>query len=240
VALLNPDAYPDATWLQELVAHAQKHTEFASFGSKMFSDVAREHLDGVGDIYHVSGLPRRRGHGQRDVGQFDSNAEIFGPCAAAGLYSTSALRAVCDDRGFVLDEDFFCYVEDVDLAFRLRLAGYRSLYVSSALVQHVGSGVVGKHSDFQLYHGHRNLVWAYVKNMPGWLFWLLLPAHLALNVFTVVWYAMHGKGMPVMRAKVDAFGGIFQCLRKRRYVQSKRQVTAFEVLRQLSWLPSRS
>jgi GT2 family glycosyltransferase len=107
VALLNPDAYPDATWLQELVTHAERNPAFASFGSKMFSDLEREHLDGVGDTYHVSGLPRRRGHGQRDVGQFDGNAEIFGPCAAAGLYSTGALSAVCDDDGCVLDEDFF-------------------------------------------------------------------------------------------------------------------------------------
>jgi GT2 family glycosyltransferase len=239
VALLNPDAYPDATWLQELVTHAERNPAFASFGSKMFSDLEREHLDGVGDTYHVSGLPRRRGHGQRDVGQFDGNAEIFGPCAAAGLYSTGALSAVCDDDGCVLDEDFFCYVEDVDLAFRLRLAGYRSMYVSSALVQHVGSGVVGKHSNFQLYHGHRNLVWAYVKNMPGALFWIMLPLHVALNVFTILWYSMRGKGQPVIQAKRDAMAGMAQCLKKRRHIQATRQVSVFEVLRQLNWLPSR-
>jgi GT2 family glycosyltransferase len=237
VALLNPDAYPDATWLQELVRHAQEHTEFASFGSKMFSDVAREHLDGVGDTYHVSGLPRRRGHGQRDVGQFDSNAEIFGPCAAASLYSTSSLRAVCDDRGCVLDEDFFCYVEDVDLAFRLRLAGYRSLYVSSALVQHVGSGVVGKHSDFQLYHGHRNLVWAYVKNMPGWLFWLMLPAHLALNMFTLAWFAARGNGSVVSRAKLDAVKELGRVWKKRKAIQAARKADLSEVWRFLQVRP---
>jgi GT2 family glycosyltransferase len=113
------------------------------------------------------------------------------------------------------------------------------MYVSSALVQHVGSGVVGKHSNFQLYHGHRNLVWAYVKNMPGALFWIMLPLHVALNVFTILWYSMRGKGQPVIQAKRDAMAGMAQCLKKRRHIQATRQVSVFEVLRQLNWLPSR-
>lgn len=73
------------------------------------------------------------------------------------------------------DEDFFCYTEDVDLGFRLRLYGHRCLYVPAPVVEHVGSGITGTRSEFQLYHGHRNLVWTYVKNMPGRLFWLYLP-----------------------------------------------------------------
>jgi GT2 family glycosyltransferase len=92
-----------------------------------------------------------------------SECEIFSPCAAAALYRRSALLEV---GGF--DEDFFCYVEDVDLGFRLRLAGYRCLYVPLSVAHHIGSGTTGgKNSDFSVYHGHRNLVWAFVKNMPG-------------------------------------------------------------------------
>lgn len=68
----------------------------------------------------------------------------------------------------------------------MRLAEAQCLYVPDSIVQHVGSGTTGgQHSDFSVYHGHRNLVWTFVKNMPGVLFWLLLPLHMALNVLTI-------------------------------------------------------
>ena len=81
-------------------------------------------------------------------------------------------------------------MEDVDLGFRLRLAGHRCLYVPKSVVHHVGSGTTGgKNSDFSVYHGHRNLVWTYVKNMPGVLFWIFLPLHLAMNLVVLAVFA---------------------------------------------------
>ncbi|MEO7107199.1 MAG: glycosyltransferase family 2 protein, partial [Rhodoferax sp.] len=121
VALLNPDAFPAPDWLQHLVIAANEHPEFAAFGSRMFSDEVHQYLDGVGDAYHVSGLPWRQGHGCRNGPQHESQHEIFAPCAAAALYRLEALQSVN-----LLDEGFFLYVEDVDLGFRLRLAGYKS------------------------------------------------------------------------------------------------------------------
>lgn len=130
--------------------------------------------------------------------------EVFSPCAAAALYRRSALRAV---GGF--DEDYFCYVEDVDLGFRLRLAGHKALYVPDAVVHHVGSGTTGgQHSDFAVYHGHRNLVWTFVKNMPGMLFWLLLLLHVMINLATILWFAVKGRGGVILRAKRDALLGL--------------------------------
>ncbi len=68
-------------------------------------------------------------------------------------------------------------MEDIDLDFRLQLAGYPCLYLPNAFVKHVGSASTAPRSDFAVYHGHRNLPWVFIKNMPGWLFWLLLPLH---------------------------------------------------------------
>lgn len=232
VALLNPDAFPAVDWLEKLVAAAHSHPEFAAFGSRMFSDAEQQHLDGVGDAYHVSGLPWRQGHGCRNSAQHDQAREIFAPCAAAALYRRSALEAVG-----LLDEDYFLYVEDVDLGFRLRLAGYRALYIPLASIQHVGSAFVGRNSDFQVYHGHRNLVWVYVKNMPGALFWLFLPLHIALNLVTLVWFGLRGKGGLMLRAKRDALLGIPNYWAKRQAVQKQRKVGIWAILRQLSWNP---
>lgn len=232
VALLNPDAFPSAAWLENLVASAQKHPEYAAFGSRMFSDIGRKKLDGVGDVYHVSGLPWRKGHGSTNSCQYDRESEIFAPCAAAALYSVTALQTVG-----LMDEDFFLYVEDIDLGFRLRLAGYRALYVPNAEIRHLGSAFVGKHSDFQIYHGHRNLVWVYIKNMPGILFWIFLPLHITLNIATLTWFGLRGHGDVIFRAKRDAIIGIPHFWKKRLEIQAIRKANIWRILLQLSWNP---
>ena len=121
------------------------------------------------------------------------------------LYRRSALD---EPGGF--DEDYFCYVEDVDLGFRLRLAGYCYLYVLQSVAYHVGSGTTGgQDSDFAMYHGHRNLVWTFVKDMPGILFWLLLPLlHLLLNLVSIICFTLRWRGGVIWRAKRYAVLGL--------------------------------
>jgi GT2 family glycosyltransferase len=232
VALLNPDAFPAVDWLKNLLSSALDHPEYAAFGSRMYSDDDHQLLDGIGDAYHVSGLPWRRGHGCPNSSQYDQEREIFAPCAAAALYCVEALRAVG-----LLDQDLFLYVEDIDLGFRLRLAGYRSMYVPNAGIQHLGSAFVGKHSDLQIYYGHRNLIWVYVKNMPGILFWLFLPCHIALNLATLFWFTLRGHAPVIFRAKRDACRGIPFFWKKRNKIQSDRKVSIWRIFLQLSWNP---
>lgn len=234
VALLNPDAFPHEEWLGHLVASAERHPLHGAFGSRMFSDADHQQLDGIGDAYHVSGLPWRSGHGCADSPRFDQERDIFAPCAAAALYRTTALQEVG-----LMDEDFFLYVEDVDLGFRLQLAGYRALYVPTATIQHLGSAFVGRRSDSQMYHGHRNVVWAYVKNMPGVLFWAFLPLHIALNVVTLLWFSIRGSGAVIFKAKWHALKDIHHYWKKRRTIQSARKAGVWVILRQLSWNPFR-
>ncbi len=229
VALLNPDACPDPDWLKALLAAASHNAGYSVFGSRMVDASDNNVFDGTGDVYHVSGLAWRAHHG-RPAGQYvDGDGEIFSPCAAAALYRAQALR---DIGGF--DEDFFCYFEDVDLGFRLRLAGYRCLYVSRAVVSHVGSATTGRNSDFTIYYGHRNLVWTYVKNMPGALFWLYLPQHLLLNLVSVVYYSLHRRARIIWRAKLDALKAIGSVWRKRRDVQTSKRVSTPQIRRQLA------
>ncbi len=229
IALINPDAFVEAHWLETLLTAATCAPEFDIFGSKLLNAANPALLDGAGDAYHMSGLVWRIGHGSFDSASSANEREIFSPCAAAALYRRSAL----DEVG-KFDEDYFCYVEDVDLGFRLRLMGRRCLYVPQSVVHHVGSGSTGgQHSDFAVYHGHRNLVWTYVKNMPGALFWLLLPLHLALNLASLAWFALQGRGHVLWRAKRDALKGLPKMWRKRQLIQSTRIATVREIWRLL-------
>ena len=176
LALLNPDAFPQPDWLERLLAAADKHPECASFGARLMDANDPGRLDGTGDVYHVSG----RFGGAITAGsrppvrvsvETSSRPARRQPCTVATLFSKRAVST-----------KIFCYFEDIDLGFRLRLLGYRSRYVPDAVVRHVGSAVTSRRSPFSLYHGHRNLVGTYVKNMPGPLFWFYLPQHLLLNL----------------------------------------------------------
>lgn len=229
IALINPDAFVESYWLEALLVAAESNPEFDVFGSMLLNAAAPALLDGTGDAYHVSGLVWRMKNGSPVPTSVESESEIFSACAAAALYRRSAWQNI---GGF--DEDYFCYVEDVDLGFRLRLAGYRCLYVPQSLVYHVGSGTTGgQHSDFAMYHGHRNLVWTFVKDMPGILFWLLLPLHVALNLVSIIWFTLRGQAGVIWRAKRDAVLGLPKMWRKRQQIQKNRVASVVEIWRQL-------
>ena len=220
-ALLNPDAFAEPGWLEALEAAARRTPAAAAFASQMRLDAAPEYLDGAGDSYHVSGRAWRNAHQQPLSAGPLGETDVFAPCAAAALYRRAAFE---DVGGF--DERFFCYFEDVDLGFRLRLRGHRCLYVPEAIVRHVSSALSGYRSDFAVYHGERNAVWTFVKNMPAPLFWLYLPQHVLLNVAALVFYPWRGQGRAAWRAKRDAVRGLPAAFRARRAVQARRTAGA--------------
>ncbi|EGV49786.1 glycosyltransferase family 2 protein [endosymbiont of Riftia pachyptila] len=225
VALINPDAYLEPNWLLQMLAAAERHPEAAALASSLVMADSPDTWDGLGDVYHISGRVWRDAHGKSRTSRPASEQEIFSPCAAAALYRTEALQRVG-----LFDEDFFCYVEDVDLGFRFRLAGYRCMLVPDAVAHHVGSATTGgERSDFAVYHGQRNLVWAFVKNMPDPLFWLLLPLHLSMNLAAILLFALRGQGRLVLRAKWDAIKGLPGIWRKRRLVQAGRVASVGEI-----------
>lgn len=229
IALVNPDAYPEPDWLENLISAAQMYPDYSFFGSRMVMSDDAHLLDGAGDVYHVIGLFWRRGYGVAAENRYLDREEIFSPCAAAALYRRDIFL---DSGGF--DEDYFCYAEDVDLGFRLRLAGQRCLYVPNAVVHHVGSASSKRHSDFYIYHGQRNLVWTYFKNMPSPLFWKYLPAHLLLNIFSLFWFIFRGHGKAILKAKRDAARGIPAVWKKRRHIQKSKKVGPAEIDRVLA------
>ncbi len=225
IALLNPDAYPEPHWLERMMAATRAHPDCAAFGSRMLNAVNPELIDGDGDVYHVCGGAWRRHHGVPVGRMADSSMEVFSPCAAAALYRRDAFLAV---GGF--DESYFCYLEDVDLGFRLRLQGHRARQVADASVLHEGSGVTGSMSDFSLYHIQRNLLWTFVKDMPTPLLLRYLPQHLLFNFLGLAALARRGRGGLALRARWDALRGLPAVLRLRRRVQAERRVGNADLL----------
>jgi GT2 family glycosyltransferase len=221
IALINPDAFAEQQWLEELLNAALENPDFSVIGSQLVMDSDPTKLDGVGDVYHISGRVWRSGHGRARESYPNERKEIFSACAAAALYKREALVHA---GGF--DEDYFCYIEDVDLGFRLRLLGYRCIYEPKSIARHVGSGTsLGQHSDFAAYYGHRNIVWTFVKNMPSVLFWLFAPFHIAMNCVSILYLCLRGQGRVALSAKRDAVVGLPNAWRKRRLIQKQRKTS---------------
>lgn len=229
IALLNPDAVPDSDWLEQLLAATRTYPESGAFGSRMYTDASRTHLDGSGDVLHISGLVWRRDHGRAARGWRLKSDEVFSPCAAAALYRRDLFERL---GGF--DEEFFCYTEDVDLGFRIRLAGYVCRYVPEAQAVHQGSALTGVRSDFALYHGHRNILWLFVKNMPLPLLLVLLPIHLLMHLAVLLRYLPNGRGAVLIKAKRDALAGLGRNWAKRRAIADQRRVGLLTLLRAMS------
>ncbi len=230
LVFLNPDAFPEPAWLATLIATAERHPRAVAIGSTQIR-ADTDLFDGTGDVLHASGIAYRSSYGRpRDAAP--PLGETFSACAAAMLVRREAFEAV---GGF--DEDFFCFFEDVDLGFRLRLLGGQILQSPDAVVAHVGGGSTGARSRFADFHGARNRFWTFVKCMPSPLFWLLLPAHLLASVLVVGWsLIVRQRGAP-LEGLLAGFSGFAIAWRARQTIQRARKANTAEIARMLAWNP---
>jgi hypothetical protein len=220
VALLNNDAEAAPGWLAELVGALDAHAEAGFAASKMLDYADRTRIDGAGDAFTWAGNAYRIGHGERDCGQYDAPAWVFGACAGAAIYRRQMLDAIG-----LFDETFFAYYEDADLSFRAQLAGYRCRYVPEAVVYHVGSATTGRASDRTLYLQTRNRISLVLKNYP-WRFLVeKLPLVIRFQLDVLRRAQASGRLPTVARALQAAAADAPRALRARRETQRLRTVS---------------
>ena len=220
VALLNNDAEADPGWLSEVVAAFQRHPEAGLVASKMLLFERRNTFHTAGDFYRVDGIPGNRGVWQKDEGQYEHEETVFSACGGSAAYR----RTMLDQVG-LLDEDFFFSCEDVDLAWRAQLAGWRCVYVPRAIVYHklsaTGGGVTASFFD------GRNFIYLLVKDYPSDLWKIhrraILRAQLGLAQEALqAWRGAAARGR--LRGMLTGIAGIPRMLLKRRTVQRSRTV----------------
>ena len=218
IAFLNNDTRADTRWLAYLRAALESSPDVAMVTSRIVFMHDPSILDSAGDGLTRAGGAFKRGHG--GAAQAESTPrEVFGACRAAFMMT----RSVFDEVGG-FDEDFFLSHEDVDLSYRVRLRGYRVLYVPDATVEHAGSVTIGRTSRLSVFHGQRNLEWVYLKNTPGWLLCRTLPLHVIYDLAALVYFARVGHLLTFVSAKWAAVRGVPRMWRKRRAIQKTRQV----------------
>ena len=232
IALLNPDAFARPDWLENLLKETVDHPSAGMIGSTQYLALEKTPtLDGAGDCYHFSGIAFRAGYGRKYSPP--PTGMVFGPCAAAALYDRKVFLEL---GGF--DERFFCYHEDVDIAFRMQLAGYDCVQSQSAIVDHVSSAIAAKVPNFAIYHGTRNRIWTFFKNMPLVLLFVLLPFHFLANLAYLYWALFRkGRFTPTFKGIKDALKGLPEILNSRRDVQKTRQIKLTALLSRFTWSP---
>lgn len=225
LALFNNDMELEPDCIGELVRALREHPDTGFAAAKLVDYHRRDVLDGAGDLLDWAGTGWRRGHGEPDDGRYDTPGPVFGACAGAALYRSSALERV---GGF--DTRFFAFCEDVDWNLRARLLGISCRYVPTAVAYHMGSATLGAGmTDFARYHITRNALWVVIKGVPAAAFVRHLPRFAYAQVATLVVALRDGQLGPYLRAWRDALRALPAILRDRRRIQRDRAISVREL-----------
>jgi GT2 family glycosyltransferase len=216
VALLNNDMELDPEWLATLVAALDGDPRAGSAASKLRMLREPELLDGAGDLVTWYGATWRRGHGEPDRGQYDEPGVVASPCAGAALYRRRALEEV---GGF--DERFFAYLEDADWGLRAQLAGWRCLWVPSAVAYHLGGATSRRMGDLETELIARNTLALVLKSFPAGRLLAWSPLILGYQAYTLARAVRAGTWSAVLRGWGAALHHLPGTLRARREVRAR-------------------
>jgi hypothetical protein len=221
VALLNNDAIPDPEWLANLVTAMEEDPEVGSCASKILLADRPDVIDSTGIEINTVGIAWGRGGGWPETTASLNAAEyVFGASGGAALYRRTMLSEIG-----LFDPDFFAYLEDADLAWRARLAGWLCLYVPSARVYHVHSATAGRDSAFKARLLGRNKLWMTVKNYPmPELLWHSIP-WILYDLLAIGYRVREGKGKAAMKGRAEALGKLWTMWIKRRRIQRCKRVS---------------
>ncbi|WP_439635694.1 glycosyltransferase family 2 protein [Oceanicaulis sp.] len=230
IALLNPDTRVAPNWLDALLDGARRWPDCPAFGSTQLRLDEPDILDGAGDVWYAGGVAWRALEG-RPLSETPAEGETFAPCGAAAFYDRARFLEL---GGF--DERFFCYCEDVDYGFRVRLTGQICIQLTDAIVYHAGSGTTGRHSEFTLFHGHRNRIWVFFKNTPAALLPVLTPLHLAINLYLYLRADTERRNY-LKRAYGAAWKGLGAVMSQRKALRPIRTGSLASLMRAMIWSP---
>jgi GT2 family glycosyltransferase len=229
LCLLNNDARADVDWVAACVEALALQSELGSVASKvLYADGVT--INSAGDLVCRDGAPRQRGNGQADAPEWDTPASVFGAMGGAGAYR----RRMLEDVG-LLDERFFMYLEDVDLAFRAQLRGWACRYEPAARVLHVGGASGG--GKLESFYNGRNLIRLLAKDLPPGLVRGMLPAIVRFQVqrarqALAAWRGTAARA--TLRGQLAGLAGLPAHLADRRFVQQRRRVSDHAIYALLS------
>jgi GT2 family glycosyltransferase len=216
VIMLNNDTRPEPRWLEQLLSAAATAPEVGMVASKMLRAHRPDTIDSAGIAVDWAAIAWDWRAGDADDPAESTLQEIFGPCGGAALYSRRMLAEVGS-----FDADFFAYLEDVDLAWRGRLAGWRCLLQPQARVLHAHSSTLGDASPLKRYLLARNKVWLVAKDYPNPWFARYWPAVAGYDLLATGYGVMTRGDFASLRGRLAGLAGLRPFLARRKSIQRK-------------------
>ncbi len=237
VFLLNSDAVCEPDVISELMRFTEDKPDVGQLACRVVRADQPNFFDSTGLLLYPDGVCRSRGWQEKNMGQYDRAEEVLAPHGCA-----CALRKAMLDRVGGFDEDFFCYLEDLDLGVRAQLAGWKCWYVPSTLVRHRKSATAGNYSVFKAYHVERNRLYCLWKWMPRFL--VFVSPLFTMNRYAMQAYAVHThQGLSaefvkeysvprlfllLIQARLAALYRLPRMLAKRRQIRNMRTISVRE------------
>ena len=227
--VLNNDVKVDKGWLEPMVILCEADEEVGAVQPKLLSMLEPhkfEYAGASGGHLDKYGYAFTRGRlfdlSEEDKGQYDDVADVFWTTGAAMMLRAEALRKSGD-----MDVDFVHHYEEIDLCYRLNLAGYRLKVVPSSIVYHYGGGIINYESYKKLYWNHRNSVFMMLKNLEGKNLLWFIPSRILLDGMTFAW-ALSSANFKRMKALFHAWLWLTfhprMIMKKRREVRKMRKL----------------
>lgn len=200
VILLNNDTEVESGFVRKLTEALKKNRKAFSASAMMVDMNNREVLDGAGDYYCALGWAFAYGKGKKTE-ECDKGRKIFSSCAGACIYDKAKLEITG-----LFDELHFAYLEDVDLGYRARIAGFDNIYEPAAVVYHAGSGFSGsRYNEFKIKLSSRNSVYLILKNMPLLQLIINLPFIVFGYLIKTLFFVLKGYGKVYLKGLLDGF-----------------------------------
>lgn len=223
---VNQDVVLPKDYLEKIVKKfAESSRDIGVIGSKMLR-FDKKTIDSAG--LRISRTRRffDIGSGELDNGQCDDEKEVFGICAAAAVYRREALDAV-DFRknGSFFEPKFFLLVEDVDLAWRIRHAGYKALYCPDIICYHKRGGADWKNRNKQ-YFSWRNRIFLIIRNDYFFNYFIHLPWILPYDFTRFVYMVFTNRFL--WKGIYDVLAHLPSLLRERRTILKNSHLTRRE------------
>lgn len=218
--LLNSDCRTSQGWLTPIVNMMEADKTIAAVQPKVLSYSKKrkfEYAGASGGWIDALGYPFSRGRVfevlEKDRKQYDDEAEIFWASGAA-----MTVRADLWHRFGGFDEDFWAHMEEIDVCWRMKRAGYKVMVQPKGVVRHVGGGTMDYMSPRKTYLNFRNSLFAILKNENAAKLLWLIPTRLVLDGVAGAKFFFSGQRkhtLSILKAHFSFYANFFYFLKKR-------------------------
>ncbi|TXK76903.1 glycosyltransferase family 2 protein [Paenibacillus sp. N3.4] len=231
--VLNPDVVLDPDYILNTIKSLTIHNQAGSATGKLLFKANPNHIDSAGLIINKARRAFDRGANQTSD-HFQQSEEVFGVSGAAAMYSRHMINDISLNGEF-FDEDFFAYKEDVDIAWRAQLHGWKSFYEPSAIAYHERGWKEGSRLSKPLFVRRLSYINRYKMMMKNDHLSMVLKHIIPLFIYEVLSFAYALVREPKLLAAWSSFFRSYKDLRqKRSMVQGKRKVSIDELYRWFS------